>query len=76
MNHLDAWEAQHRGNASTCWTKVMERWLADAEGEESHDYPATWEGLCGLLSDAEFMEVAENLREAVTAANDYAMYSN
>ena len=26
-SQLDAWDEQYRGNASTCWTKVMEYWL-------------------------------------------------
>lgn len=63
MNQLEAWDDQHRGNASICWNKVMEYWLA---GDDVDDYPATWEGLYTLLNDCTFSEVAADLKRIVS----------
>ena len=64
-NQLDALERQHSGNSNICWTKVMARWL---NGGSKDQYPPTWEGLYMLLEDAEFSQVAEDLKKAVAAA--------
>ena len=70
MSQLDSWDEQYRGNASTCWNKLMEHWL---NGEGSRDYPPTWEGLYTLLQDGECANFAIALRKAVTACNTYYM---
>lgn len=70
QNQLRAWEEQYRGNANMCWTKVMEYWL-NGVGKDS--YPPTWEGLYMLLEDAEYSQIAEELKRAVdenTAKDD------
>lgn len=64
-NQLSAWERQFRGNANKCWTKVMEHWL---NGGAKDDYPPTWEGLYMLLENAQFLQVAEDLKKAVQEA--------
>jgi hypothetical protein len=61
-NQLEKWEDQYRGDANMCWARVMEEWLNGGEGS---DYPVTWEGLYTLLSDAQYSEFAEELRNAV-----------
>ena len=40
----------------------MQHWLDDS----NDNYPVTWEGLCELLEDAGFAEVAGDLSKAVT----------
>ena len=65
MNLLSSWDKQHRGNANVCFTKVMEYWM-NAGGKEK--YPPTWEGLYALLEDAEYSQVAVELKKAVDEA--------
>ena len=65
FNQLSVWEKQHRGNANTCFTKVMEYWL---NGGGKDQYPPTWEGLYMLLEDAEYSQIAVELRNAVEEA--------
>ena len=62
LNQLDAWDAQHRGDANKCWNKVMDDWLT---GGGSRDYPATWVGLYSLLNDLSFGNIALKLEKAV-----------
>ena len=45
-----------------CWTKVMQHWL---NGVGKDRYPPTWEGLYMLLEDAEYPQVAEDLKKVV-----------
>lgn len=66
LNQLDAWELQYRGDASKCWNKVMDRWLASGG---TRDYPATWEGLYTLLNDTGFVKVAKELNDAVVMSH-------
>ncbi len=60
---MEVWADQYRGDANMCWARVMEYWLNGSS--EGSDYPVTWEGLYLLLNDAEFSEVAEELKMAV-----------
>ena len=62
LNELDAWRIQYQGDAGICWNKVMNEWLVKGG---SHDYPATWEGLCILLNDLDFGNVARDLQKIV-----------
>ena len=62
LNQLDGWEAEYRGNASRCWNRVMDQWLTQGG---SHDYPATWEGLCTLLTDTGFAKTSKMLKNAL-----------
>ena len=43
----------------------MEFWL---EGRAREEYPATWDGLHCLLQDAEYSEVARELKTALSMA--------
>lgn len=61
---LEAWREECLGSAFRCWLKVMGHWLT---GGGTQDYPATWEGLCLLLEDVEYSEVAERLRTIIAA---------
>lgn len=73
-NQLNVWEDQYRGDANMCWARVMEHWLS---GNSEADYPVTWEGLYSMLDDAEFSQIAEELREAVNQASaSSAIYSD
>ena len=65
MNQLDAWEEQHRGIASSCWSRVVEHWL---NGGGTHSYPDSWDGLYSLLEDVGYLDIAETMKEAVTLA--------
>lgn len=65
QNQLDVWEKQYCGNANMCWTKVMAYWL---NGGSKDQYPPTWDGLYTLLEDAEYSQVAEELKKVVGKA--------
>ena len=69
LNQLDAWDEQYRGNATTCWTRVMDQWLGEGG---TRDYPASWEGLYDLLEDAEHAQTATALKAAVDSAIRHA----
>ena len=60
-NTLCAWEAQYRGNADSCWTRVMEHFLKG----ECKDFPVSWDGVCSLLDDCQLSSVSERLKEVV-----------
>jgi hypothetical protein len=62
QNQLGTWEEQYCGDINTCWTKIMECWL---NGIGRNRYPPTWEGLYELLDDAQYSQVAEELKNAV-----------
>lgn len=64
-NQLEKWDDEYRGDANNCWARVMGEWLNQC----TEDYPASWEGLYTLLDDAEFSEVAQELRKAVDGAS-------
>ena len=64
-NQLNVWEDQYRGDANMCWARVMEQWL---NGSSEADYPVTWKGLYSMLDDAEFSQIAQELRVAVNGA--------
>ena len=64
-NDLDALEEQYRGKAESCWREVMRHWL---EGGGGCGYPASWSGLCTLLRDAEYAEIANQVKRVVDRA--------
>lgn len=61
---LTAWWEESLGNSAKCWMKVMRHWLM---GEQTSEYPTTWEGLYEMLEDVAYIEEARGLREAVLA---------
>ena len=63
LAQLKALERQYRDNANRCWLEVMEQWLS---GGGTGAYPATWEGLCSLLRDCGYAEVAASLCKALS----------
>lgn len=62
MNTMEGWKMEYQGNVTVCWNKVMEQWLA---GGGTHDYRATWEGLCSLLNDCNLSKAAADLKHAM-----------
>ena len=64
MNCLKSWERQYREDANRCWLEVMGHWL-NAGGTDN--YPTTWEGLCVLLRDVGYGEVASTLEKALSS---------
>lgn len=64
-NQLDAWDEKDRGDAHRIWNRVMEYWL----DRDTREYPATWDGLCTLLTDVNCSNVAKELSEAVSKAS-------
>ena len=64
QDKLKVWQGDLE-NSEQCWENVMLHWL-DSGG--THDYPATWQGLCTLLNDLKLSKVAEDLMRAVIAA--------
>lgn len=67
QNQLNTWEEFYRGDANMCWARVMEYWLTCQSSDSN--YPVTWEGLYTLLNDAEYSQVAVDLRRAVMGAS-------
>ncbi len=63
-NLLQAMEVQYLGDASKCWTAVMDKWLS-GEGVDKY-YPVTWKGLYSLLNYVGFEEVTKSLKKAVS----------
>ena len=61
-NVLDGWDSQYRGKAEDCWDQVMQHWRKGGGGKV---YPATWQGLYGLVKDVGCPAVAKQLKEAV-----------
>ena len=61
-NELEAWSKQYQQDAGECWGRVMQHWLDTGNDH----YPVTWEGLCELLEDVGYSEVAGELSKAVT----------
>ena len=59
LNQLDVWNTQHAADANKCWIRVMDQWLSKGG---SLDYPATWVGLCSLLKDMGFSNIAQKLK--------------
>lgn len=64
-DRLDGWAHESHHNAEECWAKVMSHWLS----KNGVDYPATWRGLFELLRDAEFSQVAEELKGVLKHIN-------
>lgn len=64
---LNGWSKECLGIAMSCWVKVMDYWMIE---NPTPEYPLTWDGLCEMLEDVEYTEVAKELREAVEAAKE------
>ncbi len=65
MEKLDEVKHKQDGKDELCWCSLMEKWLL-TKGTPS--YPASWEGLCHLLVDAEASHIAKLLWKAVVHA--------
>lgn len=64
MDQLEAWSQECLGVSSRCWYKVMNYWITE---DDSPDYPTSWRGLLLMLEDAEYSEVAKELKKVLTS---------
>ena len=60
-NVLDGWNKQFLADSGDCWVRVMQHWMDGG----SKVYPATWQGLYGLVEDVGYPAVAKELKEVV-----------
>ena len=58
---LDGLDSQYQRKVEDCWVQVMQHWMDGG----SKVYPATWQGLYGLVEDAGYPAVAKEFKEAV-----------
>jgi hypothetical protein len=63
-SRLESWKRDYLGDSTKCFLKVMERWFETG----SDEYPTTWEGMYEMLEVIELLQVAQDLREAVSSA--------
>ena len=57
---LDGWEKQYLHDSLECCSVVLNYWL----NNPCKSYPCTWDGVCRLLDNVQFGQVAEELRSA------------
>ena len=64
QDKLNSWEQECQKDSEKCWMKVMQYWMDGC----SEDHPVTWESLYGMLEDIQYVQVARELKKAVSAA--------
>jgi hypothetical protein len=57
---LDSWEKQYFHDSLECCNAVFSYWL----NNPCKSYPCTWDGVCRLLDNSQFGEVAAQVRRA------------
>lgn len=57
---LDGWERQYMRDSQECCNAVLNHWL----NNPCKSYPCTWDGVCHLLDNAQFGEIAAQVRSA------------
>ena len=56
-----SWEKQYNRDCMECCNKVLSYWLSNP----CKSYPCTWDGVCHLLDNAQFGQLAADLKEAL-----------
>lgn len=57
---LDGWERQYMRDSQECCNAVLNHWL----NNPCKSYPCTWDGVCHLLDNVQFGEIAAQVRSA------------
>lgn len=57
---LKGWQKQYSHDCMECCRTVLEHWL----NNPCKSYPHTWDGVCRLLDNVQFGELAEQVRRA------------